>query len=299
MEKELLAIVEIGSNNTKTHIYDNNEVVYDHTATIEFKKNYKLEGKVSDDDLGKLYKEIDTALTYTDNINIYGCSIFRNITDEELESINNELKEKYNLKINVVSQEEEAEYTALGVYGNIDYNGNMCIFIGGGGSTELIIVNNKEIIERKYLNFGVVDITNKYPDLKDDIATTPFDEIHSYIDSLIGDFNPKCDILILAGGDHPYWYNNAEFALDKNTLYESYNQPYMIPIDVSNKYDHDTLTISLDKVRNNSDNPLLFDGSRAMKMITYVIAERINAKYIVPTRINMEDGIKNKLINKD
>lgn len=34
------AILEIGSNNTKTHIYENDKVIYDNTTTIEFKKDY-------------------------------------------------------------------------------------------------------------------------------------------------------------------------------------------------------------------------------------------------------------------
>ena len=47
-----------------------------------------------------------------------------------------------------------------------------------------------------------------------------------------------------------------------------------------------------DIIRNNSDNPKWFDGSRAMKVVTNVISHKVDAKYIVPTRINMEDGIK-------
>lgn len=33
-----IAIIEIGSNNTKTHIYENNNVIYEGNVTIEFKK---------------------------------------------------------------------------------------------------------------------------------------------------------------------------------------------------------------------------------------------------------------------
>lgn len=82
-------------------------------------------------------------MEYTKDINIYGCSIFRNISKEELNEINEKLKNIFKLEIQVVSQEDEANYTALGCYNNIEYNGNICIFIGGGGSTELIFVNNK------------------------------------------------------------------------------------------------------------------------------------------------------------
>ena len=53
--------------------------------------------------------------------------------------------------------------------------------------------------------------------------------------------------------------------------------------------------VLLNKIRNASDNPLWFDGARAMKIVTNVISHKIKAKYIIPTKINMEDGIKDML----
>lgn len=44
----MFAIIEIGSNNTKTHIYKDGDVIYENTMTIEFKKNYKNENKVNE-----------------------------------------------------------------------------------------------------------------------------------------------------------------------------------------------------------------------------------------------------------
>jgi hypothetical protein len=70
----------------------------------------------------------------------------------------------------------------------------------------------------------------------------------------------------------------------------------MLTTDMSDKYDRNALVTSLDKIRENSDNPKWFDGSRAMKVITNLVSHRVNAKYIVPTRINMEDGLKSILI---
>lgn len=291
MDKKI-AIIEIGSNNTKTHIYENSNLVKENNVTIEFKKNYKKENRISFSDLDKLYDVIKNALEYTKNIHIYGCSIFRNITKEELDEINKVLKEKFNLEIEVVSQEDEAKYTALGCYNNIKYDGNICIFIGGGGSIELIFVRNGEIIDKKYYDFGVVDITTKFSSLKDDVPTCTFDEVYSYVDNLIGDLETKANILILAGGDHLYWYNNARYDLLDNTLYESDNQKYMLTRDMSDIYDRDALVTSLNKIKDNSDNPLWFDGSRAMKVITNLISHKVDAKYIVPTKINMEEGLK-------
>lgn len=291
-----ISIIEIGSNNTKTHIYDGYSLIYENSTTIEFKKNYKIENKISKQDLEKLYTIIENNLMYTNNIHIYGCSIFRNIDKEELEEINKEIERKFNLKIEVVTQDNEAEYTAIGCYNNINYNGNICIFIGGGGSIELIFVKDKKIIDKKYYNFGVVDVTNKFTSLKDDIPTCTFEEVYNYIDELISNIEIKTDVLVLAGGNHLYWYNNAKYELKENKIYESENQKYMLTREMSDSYDKDALVTSLDSIRENSDNPLWFDGSRAMKVITNLISHKVDAKYIIPTKINMEDGLKNLLI---
>lgn len=296
--KNTFAIIEIGSNNTKTHIYENERAIYDNTTTIEFKKNYAKEEKIVKEDLEKLYKLITKPKEYTDEIYVYGCSIFRKLNKEELNNINKELKAKFNIEIEVVSQEQEAKYTALGCYNDIDYKDNICIFIGGGGSIELIFVKDKKIIDTKYYNFGVVDITKKFPSLKDDIASCTFDEVYGYIGELITDINRKAGVLILAGGDHFYWYNNAKYELLENTLYKNEKQPSMITRQMSDEYDKDALLTSLDRIRNNSDNPLWFDGSRAMKVITNYISHQVDAKYIIPTKINMEDGLKDSIINE-
>ena len=288
----MFAIIEIGSNNTKTHIYKDEDVIYENTTTIQFKKNYKKENKINEEDLNELYKVIENVLSYTKNVNMYGCSIFRNISKEELNEINKKIYDKFGFEIQVVSQEDEAQYTALGCYSNIEYNGNICIFIGGGGSIELIFVNNKKIIDKKYYNFGVVDITNKFDTLKNDIPDCSFNDVYNYVDELIGNIDRKAEVLILAGGDHLYWYNNAGYDLIENTLYKNKNQKYMLTTEMSDKYDKDALITSLDRIRANSDNPKWFDGSRAMKVITNLISHKIDAKYIIPTKINMEDGLK-------
>lgn len=296
MKNDLFAIIEIGSNNTKTHIYQNGKVIKENTTTIEFKKNYHLENKVKESDLEKLFSIIIETSKDTKNIHIYGCSIFRIMETKQLEEINERLKDKFGLKIEVVTQEEEASYTALGCYHNVDYKGNICIFIGGGGSIELILVNDKKVLDRKYYNFGVVDVTRHFDSLKEDIPNCSFDEVYCYVDELMGDLDIKADVFILAGGDHLYWYNNAGYELLQNTLYESENQQYMLTLKMSDEYDKDALVTSLDRIRNNSDNPLWFDGSRAMKVITNFISHKIDAKYIVPTKINMEDGLKDTIL---
>ena len=85
------AIIEIGSNNTKTHIYDNDKIIYENNTTIEFKENYLNEKKINQNDIEKLFIVIRNTLEYTNNVHVYGCSIFRNFTSDELHKINSKL----------------------------------------------------------------------------------------------------------------------------------------------------------------------------------------------------------------
>ena len=47
MKKRKYAIIEIGSNNTKIHIYEGNHLIFENNATIEFKKHYQQNKQIS------------------------------------------------------------------------------------------------------------------------------------------------------------------------------------------------------------------------------------------------------------
>lgn len=291
----MIGIIEIGSNNTKTHIYENDKLVFEESKTIEFKKHYLELGKIDENDWIKLDDMMQTALKKTKHIHVFGCSIFRILPQEEIERINQDFKRKYQTEIEIVTQEDEAHLTAFGCYSTISFSKPLCIFIGGGGSTELIFVKDKKIFSKKYYDFGVVDITKKFESLKEDVASCTFDEVYQYIEKQIGEIKEQAEVIVLAGGNHIYWYQNAGYKLFENTLYKSENQPFMITSEQSDFYDRDALVTSLDTIRANSDNPVWFDGSRAMKVMTNLIMHKVGAKYVVPTKINMEDGLLNKL----
>lgn len=299
MQSVGFAIVEIGSNNTKTHVYRNGETIYESNVTITFKKHYAEYGSIDAEDLRKLHDVIEKALEYTNKVYLYGCSIFRQLSLTELDEVNADLREKFGVEIEVVPQADEAKLTALGCYGDLKYDGRICVFVGGGGSIELIVVENGKIIDSKYYDFGVVDITKKFPSLSDDVPEVELAEVLRYIDELLGDLGVQADVLVLAGGDHLYWYKNAQYELLQNSLYESARQPYMLNIAMSDEYDQDVYKTSLDEIRQRSDDPAWFDCARAMKAVTNCLAHKIGAKFIVPTNINMEDGLRKRILDNE
>ncbi len=69
-----------------------------------------------------------------------------------------------------------------------------------------------------------------------------------YISTLINNLDIKADVLILAGGEHLYWYHNLEYELQNNELYKNEKQKYMLTRDMSDKYDRDALKTSLNRI---------------------------------------------------
>lgn len=57
------AIIEIGSNNTKTHIYSNNKLIYEKTSTIDITKKFPcLKEEIPACSLKEIQKEINKHL---------------------------------------------------------------------------------------------------------------------------------------------------------------------------------------------------------------------------------------------
>lgn len=287
------AVIEVGSTNTKGYLYEDEKVTYLNVRTIEFKTNYTKNKELDKDDINSLLNYIQYIKKETDNIYVYGTSIFRNIDSSEIETFSTNFKQESGYDFNVVSADDENEYTVYGVINKIDYTGELAVMIGGGGSTEISVINNKKIVEKLNQSFGVLDILNKYPDLQYDKPTASFDEVLTYTNSLLNLPEKKVDILVLAGGDYLKFYEGLNYPMEKNTIYDDVNQPYMISSNIMDKYDLDFhYKVSLDDVRNNDqDNSKWWDGTRGMRFCVKSIVDALDIKYIIPTRISMVYGI--------
>jgi len=148
-------------------------------------------------------------------------------------------------------------------------------------------------------DFGVSDITRDFPELKDDIAEISFDTILNYTMKKVEGLDNTADVLVLAGGDFIYFYEKANYEMDKNHLYQDENQRYLIPFDKSDFYDHDCLHKSWDEIKSRCPgNEGWWDGARAMRFCVNAFARKLGVKYIIPTRINMIMGITNSILEK-
>lgn len=279
-------VVEVGSTCTKVDKFDGERIQHLKTVPIEFKKNYKLNNKLNENDVKKLIELVNT-LDKSD-IFVCGTSVFRQLDKEDENNFINKFKDDTGLDFNIISQNEENTYTVKGATKIVK---EAIVFVGGGGSTEISYYND-EIKDMKNNRFGVMDVLNEFPDLAEDIAKTPLEEVMNYIEERVEVPDIKTDIMILAGGGHEYFARESGIRYFDNSLYKDLNETIMMDIETriedTKRYYNE---ISLDKIRERVDEPAWWYATRAMCAFVLVVAKKINAKYIIPTDISMIYGI--------
>ena len=285
-------IVEVGSTCTKVDKFNGKNIERLEEKTIQFKKHYNEDRKLRESDVNELIESIKELKNISKDIYVCGTSIFRTLNGLEKNTFLEKFKNETGYNFNIISQERENELTVFGTTRFIQ--DKVCVFIGGGGSTEIAIYDNgiKESINSK---IGVIDVMQKFPDLAENFATTNLETVKEFIKERLYLPKEKADILILAGGGHEKFARYSGIKYEKNTLYKDEASPIMMDIETrKSETERYYKSISLDEIRDRVNDPDWWYATRAMCAFVLVVAEEIGAKYIVPTDIAMVYGILDK-----
>lgn len=285
-------IVEVGSTCTKVDKFNGKTIEKLEGKTIQFKKHYNEDKKLRESDINELINSIKELKSISEDIYVCGTSIFRSLNDLEKISFLERFKNETGYNFNIISQEKENELTVFGTTRFV--NNKVCVFIGGGGSTEIAIYD-KGIKESVNTQIGVIDVMQKFPNLAEDIATTNLETVKTFIKERLNLPKEKADILILAGGGHEKFARYSGIKYEENTLYNDEASPIMMDIETrKSETERYYKEISLDEIRSRVNDPDWWYATRAMSAFALVVAEAIGAKYIVPTDIAMVYGILDK-----
>lgn len=282
-------IIEAGSTVTKIDYYDGENIKRLKDKTFLFKKNYAISNCLKEEDVQELIDLVNLYKQNCDDIYACGTSIFRKLNENERKDFLEKFKKETGYDFHIISEEDENRLTVLGATRLV--KNKVCVFIGGGGSTEIAIYD-KGIIEEANTSFGVVDVMNRYPDLADDIAKTPLKDVMSYIKDNLNLPKNKVDTLILAGGGHERFAKEAKLNYELNNIYIDDYASIMMDIntrinDTKNYFNK----VSLNEIKSRFNDPAWWDFTRAMCACVLVVAEEVGAKVIVPTNISMTFGI--------
>ena len=285
-------IVEVGSTCTKVDKFDGKNIKRLEEKTIQFKKHYNEDKKLRESDVNELIKSINELKNLSKNIYVCGTSIFRTLNDSEKNIFLENFKAETDYDFHIISQEKENELTVFGTTRFVQ--DKVCVFIGGGGSTEISVYDNgiKESVNSK---IGVIDVMQKFPDLAENFATTNLETVKKFIKKRLNLPKEKADILILAGGGHEKFARYSGIKYEENTLYKDDASSIMMDIETrKSETERYYKSISLDEIRTRVNDPDWWYATRAMCAFVLVVAEEIRAKYIVPTDIAMVYGILDK-----
>lgn len=285
-------IVEVGSTCTKVDKFNGKNIEKLEGKTIQFKKHYNEDKKLRESDVNKLIENIKELKNISKDIYVCGTSIFRTLNDLEKNRFLEKFKNETGYNFNIISQERENELTVFGTTRFVQ--DKVCVFIGGGGSTEISVYDNgiKESVNSK---IGVIDVMQKFPDLAENFATTNLETVKTFIKERLNLPKEKADILILAGGGHEKFARYSGIKYEENTLYKDDASSIMMDIETrKSETERYYKSISLDEIRTRVNDPDWWYTTRAMCAFVLVVAEEIGAKYIVPTNIAMVYGILDK-----
>ena len=285
-------IVEVGSTCTKVDKFNGKNIEKLEGKTIQFKKHYNEDKKLRESDVNKLIENIKELKNISKDIYVCGTSIFRTLNDLEKNRFLEKFKNETGYNFNIISQERENELTVFGTTRFVQ--DKVCVFIGGGGSTEISVYDNgiKESVNSK---IGVIDVMQKFPDLAENFATTNLEKVKTFIKERLNLPKEKADILILAGGGHEKFARYSGIKYEENTLYKDDASSIMMDIETrKSETERYYKSISLDEIRARVNDPDWWYATRAMCAFVLVVAEEIGAKYIVPTNIAMVYGILDK-----
>lgn len=96
------------------------------------------------------------------------------------------VKEEADIEINVIPGEQEAMYDYLGVVNTIDIKDGLLMDIGGG-STELVLIQNREKKAGVSLPFGAVDLAEKF-NLTDKPKKSDLEKLHVFLEGAFSQY---------------------------------------------------------------------------------------------------------------
>ena len=106
----------------------------------------------------------------------------------------------------------------------------------------------------------------------------------------------KADLLILAGGDYIYFYEELNYPVEANKFYHSKLQPYCLDVNIMDQLDRNFFyQMSLEEICKRSNNDGWWRGARGMRLCVKALADLLEVKYIIPTRISMVYGIVDQI----
>lgn len=292
--------IDLGSSTIKVYCFESDlKLIEEHS--IYFKNDFDAEKGISENNLKELcdyFEEIKTKynLKY-DNTHIFVTGIFRNLIQERKQELVKLFNDKFDLHFNIISHGIENYYLAKAMENN--YNDNKVLIINmGGKTTELVTFVGTKITDTKNLNLGVADLLNNFDKVNQKYSGNTIQEMENFVTKNLNnlELDNDYDCAIFTGGEERFELLTG-FNLIENTLFNDNIHKYMLSLEDYIKGTEKVFNdISIDELyKLMPSNPKWMDGARSGAIIPLVLFKMANVKWIIPSDLNLINGVINDL----
>lgn len=293
--------IDLGSSTIKVYCYENELKLLEENS-IYFKNDFDSEKGISNYNLKELCDYFESIKSKYDlkyyNTDIFVTGIFRNLNLDRKQDMVKLFNDKFDLHFNIISHGIENYY--LGKAMQNDYNGKKVLIINmGGKTTELVTFVGKDITSTENINIGVADLLNNFDMVNEKYSGNSVSEMEKFVFDKLSDLklDSDYDCAIFTGGEERFELLTG-FNLVPNTLFEDGIHKYMLTLeDYISGTEKVFNDISIDELRNlMPSNPKWMDGARSGAIIPLVLFRKANVKWIIPSDLNLINGVINDLV---
>ena len=292
--------IDLGSSTIKVYCYEDTlKLIEEHS--IYFKNDFDAFKGISPNNLKELcdyFEEIKVIydLKYY-NTNIFVTGIFRNLTQERKKDLVKLFNERFDLHFNIISHGIENYYLAKAMEN--DYNNKKVLIINmGGKTTELVTFVGDKITDTRNLTIGVGDLLNNFDKVNDKYSGNTVEEMEKFVREKLSniELDKDYDCAIFTGGEERFELLTG-FNLVDNTLFNDNIHKYMLSLEDYIKGTEKVFnSISLEELYAlMPSNPKWMDGARSGAIIPLVLFKMANVKWIIPSDLNLINGVINDL----
>lgn len=293
--------IDLGSSTIKVYCYENELKLLEENS-IYFKNDFDSEKGISDYNLKELCDYFESIKSKYDlkyyNTDIFVTGIFRNLNLDRKQDMVKLFNDKFDLHFNIISHGIENYY--LGKAMQNDYNGKKVLIINmGGKTTELVTFVGKDITSTENINIGVADLLNNFDKVNDEYSGNSVSEMEEFVFDKLSDLKIESDYdcAIFTGGEERFELLTG-FNLVLNTLFDDGIHKYMLTLeDYISGTEKVFNDISIEELHNlMPSNPKWMDGARSGAIIPLVLFRKANVKWIIPSDLNLINGVINDLV---
>lgn len=287
-------LVDLGSSTAKIYGQAGGSAELLSSASIPFKEAFNEATGVTQANYLRLVGVINSAKQRHAGLPMaaYATALFRKMSEQTFREFAERLQEDTGVTATPVPHEDEARYLELALAGRYDQPDPVLLINVGGGSTELVVLEQQENVESHQLDLGVGTLLKEFPELNEPHSGISLERVKQFVEPKVPTLKHSVGAALFSGGELTYM-RVAGYPLERNELFTDPDHPQQIsagPLANRNREIFEAVTLSeLEAMM--PDNPTWMHGARAYSAATQAIVEKYGVETVIPSDANMINGL--------